>query len=78
MPRLTQHRDAVMTYAEDRILVQEHLAHAAEPKPLSEDEKSELEARIKSALREQDAVLVAHYYMRLVWVVSSVGRAVGF
>ena len=51
-----------MTYAEDRILVQEHLAHAAEPKPLSEDEKSELEARIKSALREQDAVLVAHYY----------------
>ena len=51
-----------MTYAEDRILVQEHLAHAAEPKPLSEDEKSELEARIKSALKDQDAVLVAHYY----------------
>jgi len=51
-----------MTYAEDRILVQEHLAHAAEPKPLSADEKSDLEARIKSALKEQDAVLVAHYY----------------
>ena len=51
-----------MTYAEDRIIVQEHLAHAAEPKPLSADEKAELEARIKSALKEQDAVLVAHYY----------------
>jgi quinolinate synthase len=51
-----------MTYAEDRILVQEHLAHAAEPKPLSEDEKSDLEARIKSALKDRDAVLVAHYY----------------
>ena len=51
-----------MTYAEDRILIQEHLAHAAEPKPLSADEKSDLEARIKSALKEQDAVLVAHYY----------------
>ena len=62
MSGFTQYRDAVMTYAEDRILVQEHLAHAAEPKPLSADEKSDLEARIKSALKEQDAVLVAHYY----------------
>ncbi|MGO1658982.1 MAG: quinolinate synthase NadA [Marinobacter sp.] len=52
-----------MTKAEDRILVQEHLAHAAEPKPLSADEKAQLEARIKAALKEKDAVLVAHYYV---------------
>lgn len=50
------------TRDEDRILVQEHLAHQAEPKPLSEEERVELEARIREALREQDAVLVAHYY----------------
>lgn len=51
-----------MTKAEDRILVQEYLAHAAEPKPLNAEEKARLEARIKSALKEKDAVLVAHYY----------------
>ena len=51
-----------MTKAEDRILVQEYLAHAAEPKPLSAEEKARLEARIKAALKEKDAVLVAHYY----------------
>jgi len=51
-----------MTKAEDRILVHEHLARAAEPKPLSADEKARLEARIKVALKEKDAVLVAHYY----------------
>lgn len=51
-----------MTRLEDRILVQEYLAHQAEPKPLSDEEKAELESRIRDALREQDAVLVAHYY----------------
>lgn len=51
-----------MTKAEDRILVQEYLAHAAEPKPLSADEKARLETRIKAVLKEKDAVLVAHYY----------------
>ncbi|QSP93644.1 quinolinate synthase NadA [Marinobacter salinisoli] len=51
-----------MTRTEDRILVQEHLAHAAEPKPLSADEKAGLIAKIKAALQEKDAVLVAHYY----------------
>ena len=51
-----------MTYAEDRILVQEHLAHRAEPTPLSADEKSDLEARIRRALKAENAVLVAHYY----------------
>src|SRR5680860_1773375 len=51
-----------MAIAEDRILVQEHLAHAAEPKRLSADEKARLETRIKAVLKEKDAVLVAHYY----------------
>lgn len=51
-----------MTRAEDRILVQEHLAHRAEPEPLSASEKSDLELRIKRALKAKDAVLVAHYY----------------
>lgn len=52
-----------MTIADDRILVQEYLAHAAEPKPLSAEEKARLEARIKAALKEKNAVLVAHYYV---------------
>jgi len=52
-----------MSKAEDRILVQEYLAHAAEPKPLSAEEKARLEARIKAALKEKNAVLVAHYYV---------------
>lgn len=51
-----------MTRTEDRILVQEHLAHQAEPKPLSAEEKSALEDRIRETLRQEDAVLVAHYY----------------
>src|SRR5690606_11989010 len=51
-----------MTQAQDCILVEEHLDHAAEPKPLSASEKADLEARIKQALIDQDAVLVAHYY----------------
>ncbi|WP_339799701.1 quinolinate synthase NadA [uncultured Marinobacter sp.] len=51
-----------MTQAEDRILVQEYLAHAAEPQPLSDEEKAELESRIKAELKARDAVLVAHYY----------------
>jgi len=52
-----------MTKAEDRILVHEHLAHAAEPKRLSADEKARLETRIKAVLKEKNAVLVAHYYV---------------
>ncbi len=52
-----------MTRVEDRILVQEHLAHAAEPNPLSAEEKTHLENRIKTVLKEKDAVLVAHYYV---------------
>lgn len=51
-----------MTRSDNRILVQEHLAHEAEPKPLNADNRAELEARIKQALKDRDAVLVAHYY----------------
>lgn len=51
-----------MTRSDNRILVQQHLAHEAEPKPLDADQRAELEARIKQALKDRDAVLVAHYY----------------
>ena len=51
-----------MTRTEDRILVQEHLAHESEPKPLSAERKADLERRIRQALKDQNAVLVAHYY----------------
>jgi len=51
-----------MTRAQDRILVREHLAHEAEPKPLSEGEREELRASIRRELEARDAVLVAHYY----------------
>ncbi|MCL1485572.1 MAG: quinolinate synthase NadA, partial [Marinobacter sp.] len=40
------------------------MAHAAEPKRLSAEEKARLETRIKAVLKEKDAVLVAHYYAR--------------
>lgn len=51
-----------MTRADDRILVQEHLAHEAAPESLSNEQKEQLEMRIRQALKAQDAVLVAHYY----------------
>lgn len=51
-----------MVNAKDRILVQEHLAHEAEPRSLSADEKRRLEDAIKAELKARDAVLVAHYY----------------
>jgi quinolinate synthase len=51
-----------MTRVDDRILVQEYLAHESEPRPLSSDERQRLEAQIRQALKDQDAVLVAHYY----------------
>ena len=51
-----------MTKAQDRILVQEHLAHESEPRALSGDERVHLEAQIKQELKARDAVLVAHYY----------------
>lgn len=51
-----------MVNAKDRILVQEHLAHEAEPRSLSADERRRLEDAIKAELKARDAVLVAHYY----------------
>ncbi|WP_166259467.1 quinolinate synthase NadA [Marinobacter salicampi] len=51
-----------MSRADDRILVQEHLAHESEPKALNREEREHLEARIRQALKDRDAVLVAHYY----------------
>lgn len=51
-----------MTRADDRILVQEHLAHEAEPRSLTREQKEQLDMRIRQALKAQDAVLVAHYY----------------
>ncbi|MGP4843371.1 quinolinate synthase NadA [Marinobacter sp. 1Y8] len=51
-----------MTKAQDRILVQEHLAHESEPRALSGEERDHLEAQIKQELKARDAVLVAHYY----------------
>ncbi|XOZ34616.1 quinolinate synthase NadA [Halomonadaceae bacterium KBTZ08] len=51
-----------MTYRQDRILVQEHLAHEREAPTLSEAEAEERRAAIRRELEAQDAVLVAHYY----------------
>ncbi|MBS3805524.1 MAG: quinolinate synthase NadA [Oleiphilaceae bacterium] len=51
-----------MTQVDDRILVQEHLAHESEPKPLNSEERNRLERQIRQALKDQNAVLVAHYY----------------
>ena len=51
-----------MTYRQDRILVQEHLAHEREAPELNDAEARELETRIRHELKAQNAVLVAHYY----------------
>ncbi|WP_148862533.1 quinolinate synthase NadA [Marinobacter fonticola] len=51
-----------MINADNRILVKEHLAHEAEPRALSGDEKRRLEDEIKAELKARNAVLVAHYY----------------
>ncbi len=51
-----------MTYNEDRILVQEYLAHENEAPELSDAEAENLKQQIREELRARDAVLVAHYY----------------
>ena len=43
-------------------LVREHLARLNEPSPMPPSERDALRNRIKSLLKERDAVLVAHYY----------------
>lgn len=51
-----------MSTIEDRILVQEHLAHEKIPKVLEAQERELLKNEIKSLLIEKGAALVAHYY----------------
>lgn len=47
---------------EERVLVQEHLAHEYDQPKLSAVQVQEYKDRIKALLVEQDACLVAHYY----------------
>lgn len=51
-----------MTSLNQRVLVQEHLAHEKLPNPLSPEKEKELVSAIKLALKEKNAVIVAHYY----------------
>jgi quinolinate synthase len=51
-----------MTTIADRILVQEHLAHEHEAAKLSPEQVVTLKEQVKTLLKQQDAVLVAHYY----------------
>jgi len=47
---------------EDRVLVQEHLAHELIPQDIDLDKQLVLKSKIKDLLVEKNAVLVAHYY----------------
>jgi quinolinate synthase len=51
-----------MTSLNQRVLVQEHLAHEKIPKTSSPEREKELIAAIKLALKQNNAVIVAHYY----------------
>jgi len=51
-----------MTSLNQRVLVQEHLAHEKIPKASSPEREKELIAAIKLALKQKNAVIVAHYY----------------
>lgn len=51
-----------MVTIEDRVLVQEHLAHERIPKDIDSVKQLELKAKIKDLLKLKNAVLVAHYY----------------
>jgi len=51
-----------MDTIEDRVLVQEHLAHELIPKDIDINKQLELKAKIKDLLKLKNAVLVAHYY----------------
>lgn len=46
----------------DQDLVREHLSHLGETRALDAEKQAELKDRIKALLKEQNAVLVAHYY----------------
>lgn len=51
-----------MSDIEDRVLVQEYLAHERIPQNINFDKQLTLKAKIKNLLQQQNAVLVAHYY----------------
>lgn len=51
-----------MSTIEDRVLVQEHLAHERIPQPVDLQKQKDLKEKIKTLLDEKEAVLVAHYY----------------
>jgi quinolinate synthase len=51
-----------MSTIEDRVLVQEHIAHKLIPKDIDAIKQLELKAKIKDLLKLKNAVLVAHYY----------------
>ena len=51
-----------MSTIEERVLVQEHLAHEKIPEKIDQLAEDELKQKIKSLLVEENAVIVAHYY----------------
>ena len=51
-----------MSQLQDRVLVQEHLAHEKIPKQLDLAKTDALKAEIKQLLKDNNAVLIAHYY----------------
>ncbi len=50
------------SYAADQVLVKQYLDDIHEPEAMSEEEKNARKEAIKQLLKEEDAVLVAHYY----------------
>jgi len=51
-----------MSTIEDRVLVQEYLAHECIPKAIDRQQQLAYKAKIKELLVQENAVLVAHYY----------------
>lgn len=51
-----------MSTIEDRVLVQEHLAHEKIPAPMDVDAANKLKREIAAELKAHNAVLIAHYY----------------
>jgi quinolinate synthase len=51
-----------MSMTEDRVLVQEYLAHEHLPRQISDQEQESLRSEIKALLTAENAVMVAHYY----------------
>lgn len=51
-----------MSNIQDRVLVQEYLAHENQPRQVDAQEREQLKLEIKALLREKNAAIVAHYY----------------